>query len=138
VGGVPASPGRVVHPQRSESESEVRGHSQKNLEKEISNAGAQKLPTLARYDFLVEQVRQFHAAPMVRELEAADPAEYAREFELRIGYTPAEFDALREQMADVRRPRVSAYVLRMPKRKPRKRTAPSAQLELGARAVEVS
>jgi len=132
-GGVPPSPPTLVHPQRSESE--VRGQSQ-NLKKEISHeTRATKLPSPARFDFVVEQVRQFHADRVVLEMRAADPDEYAREFELRIGYAPAEFEELRERMAIARRPAVSAYVVRMPsKRKARRRSDVQLQLMPGGRS----
>jgi hypothetical protein len=84
-------------------------------EREISRyAGARALPSIARWDFLVERHRQFHENVAVNEMQAADPEAYAEEFRKSIGYTPDEFAALREQMGEVGRiRRPSSYILRL-------------------------
>lgn len=87
-------------------------------ERERTPANARgALPSVARFDFLLERYRKFHEPVAVQEMQAADPEAYALEFERFIGYTPSEFEDLRERMAG-RRNRVSGYVLQWPIAKP--------------------
>lgn len=80
-----------------------------------------RLPSAAKVDWLLEQHRKFEAEPIVQEMKLLDPEAYAAAFEQRVGgYSPEEFDELRRALAEERRGRVSAMVLRMPRVQPRR------------------
>ncbi len=69
-------------------------------------------PSDARMDWLLEQCRQFLEDPIVAEMAHNDPDEYVAAFARKVGgYTPTEFEMLRERWS---RRRISACVVRFP------------------------